>query len=78
MAYGTLKVVVSAASSALPLSDTMITVNGITKTTDENGIVLFENIEAPDVSLSLDPNNTVFPYSTVDIEIQKEVAPCGL
>ncbi|MBQ7890124.1 MAG: peptidoglycan-binding protein [Erysipelotrichaceae bacterium] len=72
MAYGTLRVHVTVASSALPLEGASVTAGNITKITNENGIVLFENIEAPDASLSLDPSNTQLPYSVLDIEVRKE------
>lgn len=72
MAFGKLVVQVSVAQEALPLSEVSVSVDSVTKMTDENGYVQFDDIEAPDASYSLDPNNTQIPYSTVDVTIEKE------
>ncbi|MBQ4343667.1 MAG: peptidoglycan-binding protein [Erysipelotrichaceae bacterium] len=72
MAVGTLTVYVTVAQQALPLSGTRVTIDTETKLTDDNGYAVFEGIEAPDPALSLDPDNTIVPYSTVNVTIERE------
>ncbi len=72
MAIGRLTVRVTVAQEALPVQDARVTAGTETKLTNENGIAVFENIQAPDPALSLDPNNTDIPYSTLDAVIEKE------
>ena len=73
MAFGKLVVQVSVAQEALPLSEVLVSMDSLVKTTDDNGFVQFDDIEAPDVSYSLNPDNTQIPYSTVDVMIEKEI-----
>ena len=72
MAVGTLTVYVTVAQQALPLSGTRVTTETETKLTDDNGYAVFEGIEAPDPALSLDPDNTIVPYSTVNVTTERE------
>lgn len=72
MAVGTLTVRVTVAQEALPLSGTRVTAGTETKLTDDNGFAVFEGIEAPDPALSLNPDNTVVPYSTLNVTIERE------
>ena len=72
MAFGILTVHVTAASSAIPLEGTTVQCGTQTKLTDASGTAVFENIEAPDPALSLDPNNTQIPYSTIDVIVRRE------
>ncbi len=72
MAIGQLTVRVTVAQEALPLQNASVTAGTETKLTDENGIAFFENIQTPDPALSLNPNNTEIPYSTLDAVIEKE------
>ena len=69
---GKLTVRVSVAQEALPLSYVSVSINDEVKKTDENGLAVFEGIEAPDAALSLNPDNTEIPYSTLDAVIEKE------
>ena len=50
MAFGKLVVQVSVAQEALPLSEVLVSMDSFVKTTDNNGFVQFDDIEAPDVS----------------------------
>ena len=72
MAYGSLVVHVMVAQGALPLQGVAVSAGEQTKISDETGIVVFEGIEAPDVALSLDRDNTEIPYATLDVLIEKE------
>ncbi len=72
MAVGTLTVRVTVAQEALPLANTRVTAGTETKLTDDNGYAVFEGIDAPDPSLSLNPDNTLIPYATLDVSIERE------
>ena len=40
--------------------------------TDENGKTEIIEIDTPDIELSLDQTNTIKPFTTVDIKVEKE------
>ena len=69
------------ASGALPMPDTVVRITGVdegnryisfSRLTDENGVVLFDNLPAPTLNYSLSPSPAEVPYSVYDIEASKE------
>ncbi len=65
----------------IPVIGTRVTVtenngNGVEilafRITDENGKTDIIQIDTPDMELSLNQNNTVKPYTSVDIKVEKE------
>ncbi len=78
MALGTLQIITTTASQALPLAGVtcVVTITAtnetIELTSDANGFVNILDIEAPERALSLDVNYEGVPYSTVNLVAAKE------
>ena len=78
---GSLVIRTYASNMLIPVQGTRVTVTKNTEngekiiafgTTDENGKTQLFAIDTPDVSLSLDQNNTVQPFAVVNIKVEKE------
>ena len=75
MGLGTLVVLTTTADEALPIANAKISVTDnsgkllFEGKTDANGVSASVSIEAPDVSLTLDPNYKKPAYSTVNVDI---------
>lgn len=70
-----------ASNKLIPVQGTRVTITKSTENgdeliaygiTDENGKTQLFYIDTPDVSLSLDQNNTVQPFTNVNIKVEKE------
>lgn len=76
MASGRLVVQVFVDNVALPLEGATVTINGedtnLNLMTDESGRTSVVELKAPDLEYTLEPQNTVQPFSTYDITVYKE------
>lgn len=81
MQKGSLLVRTYIANMLIPIRDVRVTVtenngNGeeilAFRITDENGKTDIIEIDTPDMELSLDQNNTVKPFTSVNIKVEKE------
>ncbi len=77
MQYGTLIVEVTVAQQALPIAGAVIEVTNEEGTVNQrlvsgsDGKSPVIRVEAPDRQLSLDPNNELLPYATVDVAVSR-------
>ena len=78
---GSLVIRTYASDKLIPVQGTRVTITKSTENgdeliaygiTDENGKTQLFYIETPDASLSLDENNTVKPFTEVNIKVEKE------
>lgn len=81
MQKGSLLVRTYISNMLIPIRDVRVTVtenngNGeevlAFRLTDENGKTDIIEIDTPDIELSLDQNNTIKPYTSVNIKVEKE------
>lgn len=81
MQKGSLLVRTYIANMLIPIRDVRVTVtenngNGeeilAFRLTDENGKTEIVEIDTPDMELSLDQNNTIKPFTSVNIKVEKE------
>lgn len=81
MQKGSLLVRTYIANMLIPIRDVRVTVtenngNGeeilAFRLTDENGKTEIIEIDTPDMELSLDQNNTIKPFTSVNIKVEKE------
>lgn len=81
MQKGSLLVRTYISNMLIPIRDVRVTVtqnndNGdeilAFRLTDENGKTEIIEIDTPDMELSLDQNNTVIPFASVNIKVEKE------
>lgn len=81
MQKGSLLVRTYISNMLIPIRDVRVTVTQNTdngekilafRLTDENGKTEIIEIDTPDMELSLDQNNTVIPFASVNIKVEKE------